>query len=62
MTDPDFGHGNVGRMEFMLTLRKRGIGDAAVLRAMDEIPREHFVDAYTRPLAYADQALPITCG
>ncbi len=62
MTDPDFGHGNVGRMEFMLTLRKRGIGDAAVLRAMDEIPREHFVDADTRPLAYADQALPITCG
>ena len=62
MTDPDFGHGNVGRMEFMLTLRRRGIGDAAVLRAMDEMPREYFVDADVRPLAYADQALPITCG
>ena len=27
-------------MEFLLTLRRRGIGDQAVLRAMDEVPRE----------------------
>jgi protein-L-isoaspartate(D-aspartate) O-methyltransferase len=60
--DPDFGHGNVGRMEFQLMLRKRGIGDAAVLRAMDEIPRENFVETELRPAAYADQALPIACG
>jgi len=60
--DPNFGHGNVGRMEFQLMLRKRGIGDAAVLRAMDEIPRENFVEAELRPAAYADQALPIACG
>ena len=31
-------------MEFMLTLRRRGISDQAVLRAMDEVPREHFVE------------------
>ena len=60
--DPDLGHGNVGRMEFQLMLRKRGISDAAVLRAMDEIPRENFVEADMRPAAYADQALPIACG
>jgi protein-L-isoaspartate(D-aspartate) O-methyltransferase len=60
--DPNFGHGNVGRMEFQLMLRKRGIGDAAVLRAMDEIPRENFVETELRPAAYADQALPIACG
>jgi len=29
----------VSRMEFLLALRRRGIGDQAVLRAMDEIPR-----------------------
>ena len=29
----------------MLTLRRRGISDQAVLRAMDEVPREHFVEA-----------------
>jgi protein-L-isoaspartate(D-aspartate) O-methyltransferase len=62
VTDPDLGHDNVGRMEFLLTLRKRGIGDAAVLRAMDEIPRERFVDMDLKPAAYADQALPIACG
>jgi protein-L-isoaspartate(D-aspartate) O-methyltransferase len=52
----------VGRMEFLLTLRRRGIGDAAVLRAMDAVPRERFVEADERAAAYADQALPIACG
>jgi protein-L-isoaspartate(D-aspartate) O-methyltransferase len=50
------------RMEFMLTLRQRGISDKAVLRAMDEVPREHFVEAANADSAYADQAMPIACG
>jgi len=49
-------------MEFLLTLRRRGIGDAAVLRAMDEVPRARFVEPDAAELAYADQALPIACG
>jgi len=49
-------------MEFMLTLRRRGISDQAVLRAMDEIPREHFVEPNYTDSAYADHALPIACG
>jgi protein-L-isoaspartate(D-aspartate) O-methyltransferase len=49
-------------MEFQLTLRRRGISDQAVLRAMDEVPREHFVAAGLEKSAYADQALPIACG
>jgi len=49
-------------MEFLLTLRRRGIADQAVLRAMDEVPRERFVDAGFLRSAYADQALPIACG
>jgi protein-L-isoaspartate(D-aspartate) O-methyltransferase len=53
---------DVGRMEFLLTLRRRGIGDQAVLRAMDEVPRERFVEAEFTDNAYADQALPISCG
>jgi protein-L-isoaspartate(D-aspartate) O-methyltransferase len=52
----------VGRMEFLLTLRRRGISDQAVLRAMDEVPREHFVERGYVESAYADQALPIACG
>lgn len=53
---------SVGRMEFLLTLRRRGIADAAVLRALDEVPREEFVTPDYGDAAYADQALPIDCG
>jgi protein-L-isoaspartate(D-aspartate) O-methyltransferase len=49
-------------MEFQLALRRRGISDQAVLRAMDEVPREHFVTGEFIDSAYADQALPIPCG
>jgi protein-L-isoaspartate(D-aspartate) O-methyltransferase len=50
------------RMEFLLTLRRRGIADQAVLRTMDEVPRERFVEPTFADSAYADQALPIACG
>jgi len=53
---------DIERMEFMLALRRRGISDQAVLRAMDEVPREYFVAAEFTDNAYADQALPIACG
>ena len=49
-------------MEFQLALRRRGISDRAVLRAMDDVPREHFVTPEFIDSAYADQALPIACG
>jgi protein-L-isoaspartate(D-aspartate) O-methyltransferase len=52
----------VDRMGFLLMLRRRGIADAALLRAMDEVPREHFIDDELGEAAYADQALPIACG
>ncbi len=53
---------DVERMEFQLALRRRGISDQAVLRAMDEVPREYFVTPDLIESAYADQALPIACG
>jgi protein-L-isoaspartate(D-aspartate) O-methyltransferase len=53
---------DIGRMEFQLALRRRGISDQAVLRAMDEVPREYFVASGFTESAYADQALPIACG
>ena len=58
----DIDADDVERMEFQLTLRRRGISDQAVLRAMDAVPREHFVTADFAASAYADQALPIACG
>jgi len=53
---------DIERMEFQLALRRHGISDQAVLRAMDEVPREHFVPSAYAERAYSDQALPIACG
>jgi protein-L-isoaspartate(D-aspartate) O-methyltransferase len=50
------------KMMFQLTLRRRGISDQAVLRAMEEIPRDVFVTAADRGDAYRDSALAIACG
>jgi protein-L-isoaspartate(D-aspartate) O-methyltransferase len=53
---------SVSRMQFLLQMRRRGIADPAVLRALDEVPREHFVGEGLGNAAYADRALPIACG
>ncbi len=50
------------KMMFQLTLRRRGISDQAVLRAMEEVPRERFVALADRSDAYRDSALGIACG
>lgn len=58
-TPPDH---NVDQMKFVLELRRRGIMDAAVLRAMEEVPREKFVMPAHARSAYSDRAMPIACG
>jgi protein-L-isoaspartate(D-aspartate) O-methyltransferase len=50
------------KMMFQLTLRRRGISDLAVLRAMEAIPRDVFVEPGDRADAYRDSALGIACG
>lgn len=50
------------RMEFLLSMRRRGVRDIRVLRALELVPRERFVEEGQADLAYADQALPIACG
>ena len=50
------------KMMFQLNLRRRGISDQAVLRAMEEIPRDIFVEPADRAEAYRDSALGIACG
>src|SRR5579859_3365051 len=50
------------KMMFQLTLRRRGISDQAVLRALEEVPREAFVANADRADAYRDSALGIACG
>ncbi len=50
------------KMIFQLALRRRGISDQAVLRAMEEVPREMFVEPADYDDAYRDSALGIACG
>src|SRR5215831_2527142 len=50
------------KMMFQLTLRRRGISDQGVLRALEEVPREAFVEEADRADAYRDSALGIACG
>jgi protein-L-isoaspartate(D-aspartate) O-methyltransferase len=49
-------------MMFQLSLRRRGISDQAVLRVMEDVPRELFVEPADRDDAYRDTALGIACG
>ncbi|MBS9476162.1 protein-L-isoaspartate(D-aspartate) O-methyltransferase [Ancylobacter radicis] len=59
MTEPDDA---LERAQLLLALRQRGIRDRAVMSALERVPRERFIEPAFRPLAWADQALPIDCG
>jgi protein-L-isoaspartate(D-aspartate) O-methyltransferase len=50
------------KMMFQLNLRRRGISDQAVLRTMEDVPRDMFVEREDRADAYRDTALGIACG
>jgi protein-L-isoaspartate(D-aspartate) O-methyltransferase len=49
-------------MMFQLNLRRRGISDQRVLRALDSVPRDVFVEPADRDDAWRDTALGIACG
>ena len=59
-TDVDFE--DLRRRMVEQQLKARGISDAAVLRAMNQIPREAFVPDEYRADAYKDGPLPIGAG
>ena len=50
------------KMMFQLNLRRRGISEQRVLRAMDSVPRDAFVEPADRDEAWRDTALGIACG
>ncbi len=50
------------RAALVLTLRGRGIGDTAVLSAIERVPRRLFLAARHHKFAYDDSPLPIECG
>ncbi|MEM1298792.1 MAG: protein-L-isoaspartate(D-aspartate) O-methyltransferase [Pseudomonadota bacterium] len=49
-------------MQLIYTLRKAGIRDTRVLTAFEKTPRDIFVERTFEERAYADSALPISCG
>lgn len=49
------------RRQMVETLRKNGISDDAVLRAMETVPRHWFIGAALDAYAYEDRALKIDC-
>jgi protein-L-isoaspartate(D-aspartate) O-methyltransferase len=50
------------QVSLIMQLRRRGIRDTKVLRAIERVPRELFVDEAFAGHAYQDIALPIECG
>ena len=58
----DYRHQGM-RKQLVEELKRKRIGDLAVLAAINSVPRHLFIDdsAFLR-LAYADQAFPIACG
>lgn len=50
------------RQELLESLKEQGIRDERVLAAMADVPREAFVEEPFAAEAYANQALPISCG
>lgn len=47
------------KIRLLMSLRKAGITDTRVLGAMEQVPREQFVEEAFRDRAYEDNALPI---
>lgn len=50
------------KIRLLMLLRRNGVADTAVLRALELIPREAFVPPTFRDQAYEDTALPIGHG
>ena len=58
--DPDAQ--DTRKMQFLFTLRSRGITDQRVLNAMEKIDRGDYVRGLFAERAYEDMPLPIACG
>lgn len=50
------------KMQFLYTLRSRGVTDKRVLTAMEKIDRAEFIQGLFTERAYVDMPLPIACG
>lgn len=60
--DPDEDDHRVRIADLILRLRKAGITDPRVVRAIESVPRQMFVPSDVKEASYAERALPIDCG
>ncbi len=49
------------KIRLLMSLRRAGITDTRTLSAIEQVPREQFVEDAFRDRAYEDNALPIAC-
>ena len=50
------------KMQFILSVRSKGVVDHNVLKAIESLNREHFLKGVFAQRAYEDTPLPIECG
>ena len=50
------------QMQFVFSLRSRGVTNAEVLKAMEQTPRVDFLEGIFRERSFEDTPLPIACG
>jgi protein-L-isoaspartate(D-aspartate) O-methyltransferase len=50
------------KMQFLYALRSKGVTDARVLTAMEQVDRAHYIRGTFADRAYEDMPLPIACG
>jgi len=50
------------KMQFLFTLRSKGVTDSRVLSVMERVDRGHFVSGVFSARVYEDMPLPIACG
>ena len=50
------------KMQFLFTLRSKGVTDSRALTVMERIDRGHFVSGVFSARVYEDMPLPIACG
>lgn len=50
------------KIRLLMSLRRAGITDTRTLSAIEQVPREQFVEETFRDRAYEDNALPIACA
>jgi len=50
------------KMQFILSVRSKGVVDNDVLKAIESLNREHFLKGVFAQRAYEDTPLPIECG